>query len=496
MLPDAPLQSGDVLVQALAEVAERLAVHEKARLFHLRQHPAERKLRRLIQPRHAQFFQFYPQHRLQQPDRLGAAAVTPQIARRDALEGIVASRGVEQIGGQCRIESKAVDGQTFRQKQRHQLLHMVGALLFLRAEDLTQELVISLTAARPSELIDPLAVADFDPLQPVQRQYGKPFRLLDRRAQRGDLVLALHRGALHGRGFALRNTLLRRGQAPFLDKPVEAEPLHHAVEFRLVVMVPQVVRGPEIERDLPEDRSEPEGLSCALLAVGKLFAEAVADIERVQIGVDRVDRVILSDQLQRGLLAHAGNARDVIGAVAHQGLEVYHADWREAVFGVKALRRIEDGLRLAHAGFDVAYRSLITHELQAVLVAGDNDAVPALVFTDRGGGAQDIVRLVALELVAADAHVVEYFLQDRHLYSQLVRHGLALGLISLIGLMPEGRRLQIEADAERVRLLLVQQALQDRQKAVNRVGGRAVGRVELPHTEKGAVDDAVAVQDH
>jgi len=65
-------------------------------------------------------------------------------------------------------------------------------------------------------------------------------------------------------------------------------------------------------------------------------------------------------------------------------------------------------------------------------------------------GAQQIVGLEALHLHAADAKAVQGLLHQGHLGGKLFGHGLALGLVALIGLVAEGLGLEIEADADLV----------------------------------------------
>jgi len=93
-------------------------------------------------------------------------------------------------------------------------------------------------------------------------------------------------------------------------------------------------------------------------------------------------------------------------------------------------------------------------------------------------------------------HGVQRFLQKRHLHGQLLRHRLALGLVALVHLVPEGRRGQVEGHAERIRHLALEELLQNGQEAVHRVRRRAVRRVQGPDAVKGAIYDAVAVQYH
>ena len=113
MVPDALLQLGNAGVQALAEVIEGLAVHEKAAGFHLRQHGAEGQLRLIVQTIHAQLTQLGVQHRGQlehslRPGRFGAG-----ITNGDPLQSIIALGGFQQIGGQGRIKDEAIRGEPF-----------------------------------------------------------------------------------------------------------------------------------------------------------------------------------------------------------------------------------------------------------------------------------------------------------------------------------------------------------------------------------------------
>ena len=271
--------------------------------------------------------------------------------------------------------------------------------------------------------------------------------------------------------------LLRGRQPPLFDKALEAQALHQPVELRAVRVIPEVVLRAKFDGHLAEDRGKPVGELRALLPRGELFPEAVANVQLVKIGIDPVHAAVAPHEVEGGLFAHAGHAGDVVGAVAHERLEIDHPPGLKAVFLPEALRGIKDGLRLAHASLDVADRGLVAYKLQAVLVAGDDHAVPALFFTNRGRRAEDVVRLVALPLVTPYAHVVQQLFQQRHLHRELLRHALALGLVALVGSVAEGGRLEVEADAERVRFLLVQQALENGQETVNRVGRRAVRRV-------------------
>ena len=62
--------------------------------------------------------------------------------------------------------------------------------------------------------------------------------------------------------------------------------------------------------------------------------------------------------------------------------------------------------------------------------------------------------------------------------------------------MAEGGRLQIETDAQGVGLLLPHQLLEDGEKAIDGVGGRAVPGREGPDAVKSPIEDGISVDDH
>ena len=171
-------------------------------------------------------------------------------------------------------------------------------------------------------------------------------------------------------------------------------------------------------------------------------------------------------------------------------------DGGKAVVGGKGLRRHILGGGLPHAGGHQLDHGVVRNELEAVLVTGDRHAVPSRRLTLAGDGADEIVGLVARQLVSGDAHGVQQLLEKGHLLRQLLRHSLALGLVALVGEVAEGGFPAVKGDAQGLGLLLLQKAQQGGDKAVYRVGGQALPGGKGPHAVKRAVDDAVAVDDH
>ena len=135
LVPDALLQRGDPGVQALPEIIQGLPVYKEAGFLHLRQHLAEGQLNGGIQLLHAQLFQLFLQRLVQPVHGLRAVQLPSGVAHGDAGQRIIALGGLQQIGGQSRIEQKALGLQPLGQKQTHQILYIVGDFFRLRGEE-------------------------------------------------------------------------------------------------------------------------------------------------------------------------------------------------------------------------------------------------------------------------------------------------------------------------------------------------------------------------
>jgi hypothetical protein len=82
------------------------------------------------------------------------------------------------------------------------------------------------------------------------------------------------------------------------------------------------------------------------------------------------------------------------------------------------------------------------------------------------------------------------------LAGQLFGHGSALGLVSLVSKVAEGLGPHIKADADLLRLFLLQQLEQHIDKPIYGVGIQSVLVGQQPHCVKGPVNQAVAVDGH
>ena len=215
------------------------------------------------------------------------------------------------------------------------------------------------------------------------------------------------------------------------------------------------------------------------------------------MAVHVVDAAVGLHQPHGGLFADTGHAGDIVAGVPRQSLQVDHVDGVEAVLLAEAvLGDAAGGVALAAEEPDAGVGR---DELEAVPVAGGDHALPALRLAPAADGADEVVRLVAGQLVAGDGHGGQHLLQRQHLLRQLVGHPLAVRLIGGIRRVAERRLPPVKGDAHRLRLFVVQQPLEHGDEAENGVGIQPLPggqQTRFAHAVEGAVDDAVAVEYH
>ena len=215
----------------------------------------------------------------------------------------------------------------------------------------------------------------------------------------------------------------------------------------------------------------------------------------VEVGVHAFQRAEGLHQAQGGLFADALHAGDVVGGVAHQALHLNELPGLNAVFFVDGVHVHGHGLAAAHHGGGQQHRGGVAHQLQAVAVSGGQEAVILPGGAGSGQRAQDVVGLPALGGDGAVAQVCQQLLEHRHLLGQLLRHAVAGGLVAVVHFVAEGGSLQVKGHGHLVGLALLEQGEQDIQKAVDRIGIAAVLGGQQLDAKKGAVGNAVAVND-
>ena len=132
-----------------------------------------------------------------------------------------------------------------------------------------------------------------------------------------------------------------------------------------------------------------------------------------------LERAVLRDQLAGGLVADAGDAGDVVGAVALEPDEVRNLLGLDAVARLDALRRVD--VHVAHAARRHHQRDVVGDELERVAVGRDDRRLDAGLVGERRERRDHVVGLPALELEVAVAERLDDRPEVRELLAQQVR---------------------------------------------------------------------------
>ncbi len=263
---------------------------------------------------------------------------------------------------------------------------------------------------------------------------------------------------------------------------------------RLAVVVAEPGRlEVELDRQVAHDRRQVLAHEDLLAMLDELVAQLVR-LDLVDPLVQRVERPELADELGRGLLPHPGHARDVVGRVALERLVVDHLAGDQVEPLVDLRRVVED--RVLDAGSRRHQAGVVGDQLEHVQVAGHDRRVEAAALGVHGDRADDVVRLVAGQLVDGDAQRLDDLADLGELVAQVVRHPLAGRLVLGVLLVAERRALEVEGDRDVVRLDVRDAAQDDAAEAEDRVDELALRRREGREREVSAVDEPVAVEQH
>ena len=229
----------------------------------------------------------------------------------------------------------------------------------------------------------------------------------------GGVRHCLHHG---GSGLpGLRDRGAVRAEAEFLNELGELQLQKQGVCSRARSFSPVVLRA-EVQGRVGDDGGQPVRMPGVRLSLRQLFDNAGlgggvrGGHDFRHVGIEMFNRTIHLHKAHGGLFPHALHAGDVVGAVPHQGLQINHVDGGEAVLLPKGLLRHVLRRGLAHAGGNQLHFRVFINQLEAVLVSGDHHALPARTGALPGNGAQEIVGLPALQLIAGDVQGVQHLL--------------------------------------------------------------------------------------
>ena len=226
--------------------------------------------------------------------------------------------------------------------------------------------------------------------------------------------------------------------------------------------------------------------------------ELVAQLVRsdlVEPREDALQRLEVDEQLGSRLVTHARDARDVVRRIALERLEVDHLPGVEAVAIVDARGVVDDGRLDAQSGRHEP--GPLGDQLQHVEVAGDDDRLQVAQLGLPRERADEVVRLVAGQLVDGDAKGRQGLADDGELLPQVVRRRSACGLVGLVAVGPEGAA-DVEAAHDVVRLHVCEATQDDGPEAEGGVDELALagGQRRLEQGEIGPVDEAVGIEEH
>ena len=277
----------------------------------------------------------------------------------------------------------------------------------------------------------------------------------------------------------------------------EAEELKAAEELHDVgAAVATPAGGLEVEADggVAAQRDEVEA-EVGGVAMG-LQERALPLGHLVEVVVDGLDGAELHEQADGRLLADAGDAGDVVGGVAAQGLEVDELVGGEAAVALADAGLVEDKL-LGHA--------VLEHDadaggdkLEDVRVAGEDKDVDVLGLRLLAEGAEEVVGLQAVELVDGDLEGLHEAADVGELLCELRGHLRALGLVGLEALVAEGGGGQVERDGEVGGLEVLHglaEHLGEAVDAADLLAGGADGERTLDGMP-GPMDHGMAIQEH
>ena len=290
----------------------------------------------------------------------------------------------------------------------------------------------------------------------------------------------------------LRLLLLRRrcigaGQSQALDDAGHSQTGEQLEGLLLLDRLWQKVFRGAVERHIAVDGGKRLAQKGALSACFQLCLDRFGRVDLFKVGIDGFDVAVLADQLEGGFFADACHARDVVRAVAHQRLDVDEVGRRGAVLLLKISLVTEHRLGFAHAGACQQHGGVLADQLQAVAVAGGDETLVALLLAFCREGAQDVVGLVSFHRDDAIAQILQQLLDERQLLGQLLGHSFALGLVAVVHLVAEGRRLQVKGAGDGIGLDVAQQLVQNIHKAIDGVGiGSVLGGQQFDPI-KGAV---------
>ena len=202
----------------------------------------------------------------------------------------------------------------------------------------------------------------------------------------------------------------------------------------------------------------------------------------VEVGIDHVEATAdTNQQAERGFFTHTGHAGNVVDLVAHQRQVIDDQLRPDTEFLFHAIGVVDA------SGHGVDQRNVRADQLRHVLVAGGDDHVALFPGRLTRQSTDHVIGLHAFDAQQRQAEGTHAGMQRLDLDAQLVRHGRTIGLVLGEQLIAEGAALGVEDHGKRAVRVLLAQALEHVQHALDRSGGHAPGGGQRRQGVEGAV---------
>ena len=348
-------QNVDAGLELFPEVGQGLAVHQHPRPLHPGQHRTQGQLNVRQHGQQAVFLQPGPEQivkcldpgRVLIPGGLGLQPLVQQgegglvlvgggqlhflfeVGCRQLPKLIAPRRGVQQVGGQLRIEYKALRLNPLVQQGAAQLLDTVGGFFYRGAKQRRQKGVVVPPIPAGADVVQvrlPAAVpgqGHRHPRQPRQGQDGDARRPLPFGQGGGEIRLSEDGHVRHPdliRPLLLRGPCRAGGELQLVDELTELQLQQLLVQNRLVKGPPGRVLRVKVHGGVGADDGQVIAHPGVPLPLHELFDDARLGVNIRELFIDGVHRPILPDQRHGGLLPHPLDAGVVVGGIPHQRL--------------------------------------------------------------------------------------------------------------------------------------------------------------------------------
>ena len=355
----------------------------------------------------------------------GPGELLAVVGQAQLFQLVAAISGGQEIGGHLGVKNEAVGSDTLGQEGPAQVFYPVGRLFDGGVgEERSDNFVVIFQLVRPQQACVPGIVVQValhaDRIQRGERDnvdhlLGPPQLQQAPGVLRGDLRLQIA-AALQGRAGARTGLPLGGGQTVFVNEFGKFQLQKELIQPVVVRRLPQVILRLEVDGGVGADGGQIIGQQGALLALLQLLDEAGlgghvgggADVRHVVVQVG--DSAVELDQRHGGFFPHPLHAGVVVGGVPHEGLQVDDVFGVEAVFLSEKLRSYVFGGGAAHSGGHQLDGGLVRHQLEGVLVSGDDGRLPAGGLVQPGDGAQQVIGLPAVQLVHGYVQGGQYLL--------------------------------------------------------------------------------------